>query len=129
MITIVSYGIYLSLSVALTVWVAQTLYRNGRVFLIDAVHGNEKLADSVNHLLVVGFYLVNIGFVSLALRHGAKPENVQQAIEILSGKIGTVLLILGVMHFFNLIVLNTARRAGSRPPTSDAPALPRSLYT
>src|SRR3712207_7694262 len=48
-------------SVSLTVWVARTLYRNGRVFLVEAFRGNEAVADSVNHLLVVGFYLINIG--------------------------------------------------------------------
>ena len=58
---------YLAISVALTVWVARTLHRNGRVFLVDCFHGNTELADSVNHLLIVGFYLINVGFVSLAL--------------------------------------------------------------
>ena len=58
-----TYLVYLTVSVALTMWVARTLHRNGRIFLVDAFHGNEGLADSVNHLLVVGFYLVNIGFV------------------------------------------------------------------
>ena len=33
------------------------------------------LVDSINHLLLVGFYLVNIGFVSLALRYGTKPTD------------------------------------------------------
>ena len=63
-IGISTYLIYLALSIALTIWVARTLHKNGRVFLVDVFHGNETLADSVNHLLVVGFYLVNIGFVS-----------------------------------------------------------------
>ena len=66
--TIAMYLAYLGISVALTVWVARTLHKNGRIFLVDSFHGNEGLADSVNHLLVVGFYLVNIGYVTLALR-------------------------------------------------------------
>lgn len=67
-LTVVTYVIYLLISIALTVWVARTLSRNGRVFIGDVLHGNEKLADAVNQLLVVGFYLVNIGFVTLYLR-------------------------------------------------------------
>ena len=62
-----TYGAYVILSVFLTIWVAQTLHKNGRVFLVDVFHGDESLADSVNHLLVVGFYLINFGYVSLAL--------------------------------------------------------------
>ena len=75
--TVWSYLAYLALSIPLTIWVARTLHKNGRIFLVDAFHGNEPLADSINHLLVVGFYLVNIGFVSLALKYGDKPENLQ----------------------------------------------------
>ena len=116
--TVVCYGIYVAVSVALTVWVARTLFRNGRVFLIDAFHGNEAMADSVNHLLVVGFYLVNVGFVSLALRYGDKPETAQGAIEFLSTKVGLVLMILGAMHFFNMYNLHKIRRKATRatPP-------------
>lgn len=59
--TLWTYLAYVVISVAMTVWVARTLHRNGRIFLVDSFHGNEKLADSVNHLLVVGFYLINVG--------------------------------------------------------------------
>lgn len=73
-LTVVTYVIYLLISIALTVWVARTLSRNGRVFIGDVLHGNEKLADAVNQLLVVGFYLVNIGFVTLYLRSSEEIE-------------------------------------------------------
>src|SRR5262245_47081939 len=106
-----SYGIYLVISIVITIWVAQTLFRNGRVFLVDAFHGNEKLADSVNHLLVVGFYLINVGYVSLMLKEDHSPLDLKEAMEKLSWKIGLVLLILGGMHFFNLMVFSKMRRS------------------
>jgi hypothetical protein len=119
--TVWTYLAYLLISVALTVWVARTLHKNGRIFLVDSFLGNENLADSVNHLLVVGFYLVNIGFVSLALKYGDKAENTQTALEILSTKVGLVLVVLGVMHFINLITFSKMRRnatyrSGTPPP-------------
>ena len=58
-VVVTTYISYVVLSVVLTVWVAQTLHKNGRVFLVEVFSGNEALADSVNHLLVVGFYLIN----------------------------------------------------------------------
>jgi len=109
-LTVWTYLFYLAISIALTVWVARTLHRNGRIFLIDSFLGNESLADSVNHLLVVGFYLVNIGFVSLALKYGDKTVDAQTGLEILSSKVGLVLVVLGVMHFFNLYVFSRLRR-------------------
>ena len=105
-----TYLSYLGISIALTVWVARTLHRNGRIFLIDCLHGNAELADSLNHLLVVGFYLINVGFVALALRFGASAGDLKEALESLSTKVGLVLLVLGFMHFFNLAVFSACRR-------------------
>jgi hypothetical protein len=105
-----TYLTYLTISIALTVWVARTLHQNGRIFLVDSFLGNEALADSINHLLFVGFYLVNLGFVSLALRTAEKPVDLQGVLETLSDKIGWVLLILGAMHFFNLYIFSRMRK-------------------
>ncbi|MCM3876801.1 MAG: hypothetical protein NEA02_10320 [Thermoanaerobaculia bacterium] len=130
--TLWTYGLYLGLSILLTIWVARTLHKNGRIFLVDAFLGNEKLADSVNHLLVVGFYLINIGYVTLALTEKVKPGSVSQVIELLSTKVGLVLLVLGGMHFFNLYVFSRMRRRGLihrmpppvKPQGSVAPPIP-----
>jgi hypothetical protein len=126
---VVTYVVYLLISVNLTIWVARTLHKRGAIFLVDAFHGNTELAASVNHLLVVGFYLINIGFVSLALKTNAEIQTSRSAIEMLSDKLGWVLLILGGMHFFNLFVFSRIRsRATSgprRPPfNSIAPPPP-----
>ena len=109
-LTVWTYIIYLTISIALTVWVANTLHKNGRIFLVDSFLGNEKLADSVNHLLVVGFYLINIGYVTLALKYGDKANDLQQVFEALSTKIGAVLLILGGMHFLNIAIFSKMRK-------------------
>ena len=118
--TIWAYITYMIASVGLTVWVAHTLHKNGRVFLVDSFLGNELLADSVNRLLVVGFYLINVGFVSLALKYGVKPRDTVEGIEFFSTKMGLVLLVLGAMHFFNLYVFNKMRKRAllknQRPP-------------
>ena len=122
-IIVVTYLAYLTISVALTIWVARTLHKRGAIFLVDAFHGNRELADSVNHLLVVGFYLINIGFVSLALKTAATINTSRAAIELLSDKMGMVLLILGGMHFFNLSVFSRNRRSsrGPRSPLTPTP--------
>jgi len=112
-ITTYTYLVYLAISIALTIWVARTLHKNGRVFLVDVFHGNEPLADSVNHLLVVGFYLINFGYVSLALKLGYTVASAQEGIEALSVKVGMVLLVLGGMHFFNLFIFSRMRRRAS----------------
>src|SRR5712671_411872 len=104
------YVSYLILSLAVTIWVARTLHKNGRVFLVEAFRGNAELADSINHLLVVGFYLINLGYVTLALRTSYAADTPREAIELVSDKVGMILVVLGVMHFLNLYVFNRLRR-------------------
>jgi hypothetical protein len=120
MFAVHAYVAYLILSLGITIWVARMLHQNGRVFLVDAFHGKQELADSVNKLLVVGFYLINIGWAVSALQTSAPLDTVREVIELLSSNIGTILLVLGGMHFLNLYVLNRFRRNGleryARPP-------------
>jgi hypothetical protein len=104
------YITYLLLSTGATVWVGRTLFRYGPPFLVDAFHGQEKLADAVNRLLLVGFYLINLGWMILSLRSTEAPVSPTQVIELAAEKIGVVLLVLGGMHFFNLHVLSRIRR-------------------
>ncbi len=121
---VLTYAAYLAIAVPVTLWVGSTLRRNGRVFLLDVFDGDEDLASAVNHLLVVGFYLVNLGFVSIALETTDAVVDARSALEALSVKVGTVVLVLGVLHLTNLYVLNKLRRraqlttGSTRPPVA-----------
>ena len=120
---IITYCFYLVITIALTVWVARTLFKNGKVFLIDIIHGNKELADSVNNLLLVGFYLVNIGYAVYTLQVTSSITNFQEVIEKLSLKIGLIILILGAMHFFNLYIFFTLRKKATQEAKYKAPII------
>jgi hypothetical protein len=114
MYDIYAYVAYLAVSIGLTVWVAQTLSKNGLVFLIECFGHDRTLAQSTNHLLVVGFYLVNLGWILLTLRFGASPETAADMIRFLSTKIGVVVVALGLMHFFNMnAIAKFGRKVGT----------------
>ncbi len=102
MLTTVTYLTYLAISIGITVFVSRTLSRNGLPFLVHGFGGDEELARSTNHLLVVGFYLVNLGFVLLRMRTGIDIQNVNELIVYQASGIGLVLLVLGLMHFLNM---------------------------
>jgi hypothetical protein len=121
MYTVDSYLAYLAISICATVMVARTLYKNGRVFLVDAFHGNADIADSVNHLPVAGFYLLNIGYITLAVGSSVAIGSAREAIELICQKAGFALMVLGGIHLFNLYVLNRMRRNGRA--SAPAPAL------
>jgi hypothetical protein len=101
MITL-AYFLYLAITIALTVWVARTLSTNGEVFLVECFGHDATLAKSTNHLLVVGFYLMNLGFILLTLQYGDEPYTMPQTIRFLSSKVGLAVVVLGAMHFFNM---------------------------
>jgi hypothetical protein len=106
------YLIYTSASLALTIWLARTLFRNGEVFLEEVFSDNPRLATAVNQLLVVGFYLLNLGYALFTLRVSAEQLTLIAAMEVLAMKLGALLLSLGAMHFGNLYLFHRIRRRG-----------------
>ena len=115
-VVLFAYALYVPLSIAITVWVGRTLYRNGYRFLVDVFSGDEEMAHSVNHLLVVGFYLINLGYVALNLRVEGDYYTARAGVEVLAGKLGGVLLGVGMMHFCNLYVFTRIRARHIAPP-------------
>ena len=107
---ILLYGLYIFITVTLTIWVAHNLFKNGKIFLVDIFHGNKELADAVNSLLLVGFYLINIGYAVYTLRVLDIIVDARVLIEVLSLKIGAIILILGGMHFLNMFIFFRLRK-------------------
>ena len=109
---------YLAISITVTVWVARTLQKHGLIYLSDRMADKPELVESFSHLLIVGFYLVTLGFESLFLRFGDHVTSLEEGIELLSTKIGFVLIVLGVMHFISMAVFSKSRWQTMRPPTT-----------
>jgi len=114
MMLTMTYASYVILVVLITISVARTLSKNGAVFLVDGFGGDEALANSINHLLVVGFYLINLGFALLQLQRVRDIGSTAEALVFLSSKIGFVLLVVGVMHFFNLLAISMFKSAQTK---------------
>lgn len=106
---VVGYLVYITLTIALTVWVASTLSKHGRIYLAD-VFGDERTGAAMNQLLVVGFYLVNFGFAALWLHTNQRVVTLRDLVQMLSVKLGTVLLVVGALHLINLVIFSRIRR-------------------
>ncbi|MEE8602072.1 hypothetical protein [Euzebya tangerina] len=132
-----SYLIYVVVAVVLTVWLASTLFRNGTVFLSDVFENRQDMAQAVNRLLVVGFYMLNLGWALLIIRT-SEPTTSAEAVELLAVKLGQLLFTLGIIHFANLLVFSWFRRRSqvdsnvppvtptyAVPPPTDAPFPPQ----
>lgn len=120
-LTVLTYLLYLALTVPLTIWVARALQRHGDVFLVDVFHGDDRLARAVNQLLVIGFYLLNFGYLSMFMTSNADIDSGRRVMEVLFTKAGGVAFAIGIVHFANVWCLNAFRRravlrAQARPP-------------
>lgn len=104
------YLVYLTICLAVTVWVGKTLERNAPIFLHDGTEDGREFTDSLVHLLTVGFYLINVGAIALALKYGEAVSSATDAIELLSTKVGVILLVLGLVHSVILAKLVASRR-------------------
>lgn len=104
-----TYLAYLAITVGITIWVARTLRRNGIVFLARS-EDELPVAEALSHLLIVGFYLVNFGAISFVMKSHHKVIDAQTGIELLSTKVGVILVALGAMHFLILMIFSGIKR-------------------
>lgn len=106
---------YAAIAVVLTIWLARQLSHHGEVFLRAVFPDKPELADAINQLLVIGFYLVNIGWSLLLLRaNELQVGNTTGAIALLTTRLGTLLLLLGIAHLGNLYVFHRVRRGAEQ---------------
>jgi hypothetical protein len=111
---VVTYVMYTAAALTLTGVLARTLFRHGKVFLDKVFEEQEGLADAVNHLLVVGFYMLNLGYAFVIFRTN-DADTVLAATEILVNNLGILLVSLGVIHFVNIAVFWKLRTRGDKP--------------
>jgi hypothetical protein len=107
-----AYALYLLLSVALTVWVARVLSSSGETFLVRCFGQDREMAQSTNRLLVIGFYLVNLGFICFRLSDWHLNEI--NLVPEIGSRVGVTLLVLGAMHFFNMTMIARMGRTVNR---------------
>src|ERR1017187_1974765 len=112
--------LYFTISLALVALVGRALSRSGAAFLAEMFADRSGVAEAVNRLLVVAFYLLSCGFIALTMPVWGHVGSAGQALQLLSGKIGELLLVLGVLHVASTVVFARLRRAPSWP-TRDGP--------
>ncbi|HEV2372171.1 MAG TPA: hypothetical protein VGS19_08385 [Streptosporangiaceae bacterium] len=126
MSVVLALMIYLAAGIGLTAVVGRALARSGRAFLLDVFGNSAALAEAVTRLLVVGFYLLSLGFVALTVGMPGTIGNASQAVQLLSVKVGELLLVLGALYFATLVVFSRLRRSRARTsaPVAGPPSIP-----
>jgi len=102
---VLTYTLYLFITLIVIVYVGRALYRNGRPFLVNVFTGDIVMADAINRILLAGYYLVNAGYTVIALKVWTPVNSFKTMLDVLGWKAGLILLSLGIMHLFNIIIL------------------------
>jgi len=102
---LVAYIVYLVLMVFIIVTVGRYFYNNGRVFILSLFKGHAAHTDAINKLLLVAYYLFNLGYAFLKLKHWQRITTLEGLFSSLSVHMGVLILILAVTHYGNMLVL------------------------
>jgi hypothetical protein len=116
------YCVYLGVCALLIAGLGWTFHRAGRVFLKDAFAGNTTLVDAVARLLDIGFYLVSVGYVAMTYSTYLPSMDLGWLLRIVSWKAGGLMLLLGIAHLFNLLLLALFRQRRAPSAASAAGA-------
>lgn len=101
---IISYFIYLSITFYITIVVGRICFNNGEVYLGRIIDGKPEMVSFINRLLLIGYYLLNLGYAALMLSFWPEIKSISEAILVLFGRIGKIVFLLGVMHYNNMLV-------------------------
>jgi hypothetical protein len=118
--------LYIAISLILTGLVGRALSRSGRAFLDAAFAGQGGTAEAASRLLVVAFYLLSLGFIALTVPSGSHVTSASRGLQLLSGRLGILLLVLGALHVTSTLVFARLRRSRSLPYASKPGAVPGS---
>lgn len=100
-----TYIIYLFITYLITVHVGLRFYHNGRVYILRLLHGDEKLTDFINRILLTGYYLLNLGYAALVIRYWKTIHTWTEMMGSIASMTGKIMVTLAVIHFFNMAVI------------------------
>ncbi len=112
------FGGYGVIALLLSTLLTRTLFTNGSIFLKEVFGSDSELSKSVNHLLAVGFFMFHLGW-ALMYMNPVGTESPGEAFGLVVKRLALLLIMSGILHGANMVVLFSIRRRGLR--TQSAP--------
>lgn len=100
-----AYVIYLVITYLIAVHVGLSFYRNGRIYILNLFHGDEKLTDFINRILLTGYYLLNLGYAALMISTWKTISTWTEVVSTIAAMTGKIMLVLAMIHFCNMLVI------------------------
>ena len=113
-LNLLSYALFFPAMVGIAVYVAQVCHRNGRLWMLRIFDDEAHFVDAVNNILLVGCYVVNVGYIAIVLSLWEPVTSVPQMLGVLSQRIALILFTLAGLHYQNIAVLLIWSRVRAR---------------
>lgn len=104
-LNITAYGIYLCITVFIILKVGRICYKNGNVYVAALIPDHMDLCHKLNQVLLLGYYLLNIGYCAMTLISWQKIISSTQLIEMICTKTAVIIFIISLLHYFNIIII------------------------
>lgn len=104
-LNIIAYGIYLLITGIIIIKVGRICYDNGNIYIAALIPDHEDLCQKTNQILLIGYYLMNLGYCGMTLISWEKILSFNQLIEIISLRCAIIIGTIAIMHYINILVL------------------------
>lgn len=121
-----AYVVYAIFVTALTFFVAKILFKNSETFMMIIFNERENLALATNRLFRVGFFLFAFGIGMWYLSIGYDVIGFKTLFEVLSVKVGSFTIFIGVLFFANLYMFFRGMKVAKRNRTLNEQTAPKS---
>ena len=105
---LIGYCIFILIIVFIIVVVGKICYRNGNIFVASLIPDHFDLCQQINKTLLVGYYLVNIGYAAMSLADWENIVSLSRLVEVIAFKTAVIVCILSVLHYLNIFILTTS---------------------
>ncbi len=102
-LNLIAYLVYGLIILPVIIFVGRSCHLNGKPFIMHFAKDQKSIGNSISHLLLIGYYLVNIGFTIYIVSKWKQLGSNQETLESICIHIGAILLILAVLHYLNII--------------------------
>ncbi len=105
----IGYFIYIPITIFITIYLGKQCHTHGLIY-VKSAFSNDDLANSVNNLLLIGYYLVNIGYAIMGIQNWEFITSAHQLFSDISAHLGSIILILALLHYLNITGLTLIRK-------------------
>jgi hypothetical protein len=102
---IIGYFIYLGITIFIIMKVGKICYKNGNIYVAELIPDHTEICQKINRILLLAYYLLNIGYCAMTLISWQKILSAAQLIETIGVRTAVIIFIISILHYLNIFIL------------------------